>query len=506
MSLEYTAVPEIETKYESVRDGFLSGATQDLDFRREQLRDLYYAIADHEEELKQALHEDLHRSPIELEVLELNQVLGEIKLAIDKLDSWAADIPISGDIRFVGRNVLRPTPYGVVLVLGPWNYPYLCTLVPIVSAIAAGNTVLFKPTEIAVHSTLVLQRVLAVLDPRVLQVVVGSVEEASFILDNLSFDKIMLTGSGRVGKIVAAAAARSLTPLTLELGGKSPAIVTASASLARAAKRLAWAKFVNAGQTCIAPDYAIVDDRVADLFVAELKRAIEQLYPDDRDLAHIVSDPLFKRASALVGSSKGTVWQHGGSDEFSRRFPPTIVDDVSVEDSLMQDELFGPILPIIRVKTADFCSEACALVRRHDHPLALYIFATRKAEQTALINGTRSGAVTINDAVMQGGSSVIPFGGVGPSGQGRYHGKYGFDEFTFERPVVNQPNWAESLLAARYPPYTAFNALLLRLVSRPLRPGFTRRGPVRPTFFARVLSLVTSKYAMLVFIAYLLVR
>lgn len=485
-----TSTAQISSSYEAVSAGYKSGITRDLTYRRSQLRNLYYAILDRENEFKQALFEDLHRDPAETELLELNEILSEIALAIENLDSWAADKPLRGDIRYsMGSPFLRPTPYGVVLIIAPWNYPYLCSIVPIVSAIAAGNTVIFKPSEVVENSTRIMQSVLtSALDPQLLQVVLGGIDESTFLLNELRFDKIMLTGSTKVGKIVAAAAAQRLTPITLELGGKSPTIITASANIDLCSRRLAWAKFVNAGQTCIAPDYILVDSSVADEFVAKFKLQVQRMFADLSKFPHIVSQRLLERCEQLVKTTKGTVWQHGEAQDLF--FPPTLVDNVGLEDVLMQEEIFAPIFPIVRVPHDSFFADVDAIVAEHDYPLALYIFSTKKPEQERVLAATRSGAVMINDALMQGASPAIPFGGVGTSGQGRYHGKFGFDEFSFERPVVRQPNWVEKVIEARYPPYTNVHSLLLRLVSRPLRPSFSRSGPVGPWRKYRLVKLL----------------
>lgn len=489
--LEYTTSSAIEAKYQDVAAGFHSGVMHCLDFRREQLRNLYFALTDHEAELKQAVKADLHRNPGETEILEYNGILSEIVLAIESMDDWTAEkkLPaIPNDLRFaLNKAVLRKTPYGVVLIIGPWNYPLLCSIVPAISAIAAGNTVIMKPSELVPETARVLARVLeSALDPRVLQVVQGAIPETTQLLE-YKWDKIMLTGSGRVGKIVATAAANKLTPVCLELGGKSPAIITNSANIKLSAKRLAWAKFVNAGQTCIAPDYVLVEKSIAAEFVRELKAVIKRQYADigatgseSHEYGHIVSDPLFERAQNIVKASLAKEkWQWGVPNKASRFFPPTILyGDVSIEDASMSDELFNPIFPIIEI--SDVVSKACQIVKTyHDYPLALYVFTNKPEEAEKVLAETRSGSAMVNDAIQFGGSTIIPFGGVGHSGVGRYHGKFGFDEFTHERPVIYQPTWIERLLRARYPPYTSRNLKVLRYLSRPSRVSFGRTGKVK---------------------------
>ncbi|MBQ5153892.1 aldehyde dehydrogenase family protein, partial [Macrococcus caseolyticus] len=287
--------------------------------------------------------------------------------------------------------------------------------------------------------------------------------------------------------------------------GKSPAVITGSANIKVAAKRLAWAKLVNAGQTCVAPDYVLVEKSVAGEFVRELKSAIKRLYPDigatgseARDFGHIVSEPLFERAQNIVETSGAKEkWQWGVPNKASRFFPPTILyGDVSVDDSSMSDELFNPIFPIIEL--TDVVNKSHQIVKTyHDYPLALYVFSNKPEEQEKILVETRSGSVMVNDALQFGGSSVIPFGGVGHSGVGRYHGKYGFDEFTYERPVVHQPTWIEKLLTARYPPYTSRNVKSLRHLSRPGRVSFSRTGKVKSkSFFFWLVSLLVKKFGI----------
>lgn len=485
--LEYTPSAAIERKYKSVVNGFFSGVTKSVPFRQQQLRNLYYAVLDHEQELKDALYADLQRAPQETEILELNQIVAEASLAITNVESWSKPEKMGmlcKDIRFALSSCsIEKSPYGTVLIIGPWNYPYLCTLGPIIAAIAAGNSIMFKPSEITVNSTKILVQILeAALDETVFQVTVGGVEETTQLL-GYKWDKIMLTGSTKVGKIVARSAAESLTPCCLELGGKSPLVVTKNADLKLIAKRAAWGKLVNSGQTCIAPDYAIVEHEVADEFQFRMQEAIKELYPtleiegSSPDYAKIVSERNFGRINTLVSETKGTVWQICEPNKETLFYPPTLVRGVDVTDSLMQEELFGPVLPIIEVE--DVIGSAPLLIGNYnDTPLVVYICTADKREQTELVSRIRAGAVCINDCLIQGGSPALPFGGVGSSGCGKYHGKYGFDEFSTTRAVVNQSKLAELVLNARYPPYTKFNGNLVRWVSRPLQKNFPREGAV----------------------------
>lgn len=482
---------EISAKHTRLVNAFESGITRPIEARRQQLRKLYFAIADNEEALKESLVKDLYRSPIETEILELHLIYAEIELAIKNLGKWSADQSVWGDIRVAAaRPKLKKSPYGAVLILGPWNYPLLSAVVPLTSAIAAGNTVLLKPTEMAPHSTDLLCSILGkYLDPNVFQSVKGSVPESTYLL-SLKWDKIMVTGSCGVGKIVATAAAKNLTPVILELGGKSPVIVTANADLQIAAKRIAWGKFINAGQTCIAPDYVLVDSRVEKQFVQQFIKETTKIYQtmdkNNRDFAHIVNNKLWHRMDDLVKRTKGQIaFQHGSPDEESRFYPPTLVTDVQMDDVLMEEEIFGPILPVIAVDQV--VQNASRLVAQNDHPLALYIFTNDEKEADRIVNTTRSGAVLINDTVLHGGSTGVPFGGVGSSGTGRYHGKYGFDEFTHERPILTQPLVLEKFMKARYPPYSFSKLRALRRLGRG-NPRFSRQGSLEDSFLKRVLE------------------
>lgn len=504
---DYTKPDKIISKYDTIVKGFDSGKTLDIEFRKEQLRNLYYAIKDHEQLLVDALIKDFHRAPFETEFLELHGVYAEINLAISNLDKWAADEPLGFDVRMMmSRPVLRRQPYGSVLIFGPWNYPYLCAIVPVVSALAAGNTVVLKPTEMAPYSSEVVASILErALHPAIFQVVLGSVAESSLLLEQ-KWDKIMVTGSCNVGKIVATAAAKNLTPVVLELGGKSPAIVSRSANIKLAARRIAWGKFSNSGQTCIAPDYVIIDKDVKDKFIAEMIKALKHFYPnltkDTEDWTHIATDRLWERAGKLIETTKGKIeFQWGKPDKASKFYPPTVVSGVGTDDSLMAEEIFAPLLPIIAVN--DVNTDALPLVRENDFPLAAYVFSTDSKQADWLLARIRSGAAVVNDCVVQGGSSTIPFGGIKNSGAGRYHGKFGFDEFSHARPLLRQPNFIEALLHGRYAPYRASNLKNLRFLGVPSE-WFPRQGPVRRSLLGRLMRCRKVQVLILIVIALIL--
>lgn len=496
----HTSEQDILAKYGRVRDAFASGKTLDIDYRLTQIRNLYYGILDNMEMLKDALYEDFHRNRDETEFLELQGVFGEIDLAMNNLPKWVKEEPAGGgDLRVLSaRPVVQRQPYGTVLIVSPWNYPYLLSLSPIISAIAAGNTIIFKPTEVAPNSTRALTKVLeASLDPDVLQVVNGAVPEATFVLKQ-KFDKILFTGNTAVGRIMAQAAAKHLTPVCLELGGKSPVLVSKCANVPLAARRVAWGKFVNAGQTCVAPDYVLVEKEVKDEFVKELKKAVESFYPqldeNQKDFAHISSERMFNRLNEIVKTTEGTIeFQLGKADPATRFLPPTVVSNVQPTDSLMKEELFGPLLPILTVN--DIRNEGVPFVRdNHDTPLALYVFSSDKKKADEILKNTRSGGAIVNDTILHVGVLGAPFGGIGESGMGQYHGKWGFDEFTHARTVLRQPWYAEYLIGLRYPPYNSKKVKLLGRLSGG-NVWYTRNGPVRRSLLRR---LFTGKYLLLV--------
>jgi aldehyde dehydrogenase (NAD+) len=486
-----TSNEEIDRKVEIVRKGYRSDKTLSIDYRLDQLRNLYFAVQENAEMLKEAFYKDMHRSPYETESLELHGIYAEIDLAINKLPEWAADEKVSGGTKFMTANPkLTKIPFGNVLIISPWNYPFFLAFVPIANAIAAGNTVVFKPTEVIPNSTQAVTKILeSALDPEVCQVVNGAVPETSYLLEK-QFDKIMVTGSCRLGKIVAQAAAKYTTPCILELGGKSPVFVGKSANLKVSADRIVWGKLVNAGQTCVAPDYVLIDKAVKDEFLKHVKNAIDRFYPqlnaDSPDYAHIPNERLFDRLDGLLADTKGKIIVGGERDKSRLYISPTIVDNVKADDPLMEDELFSPILPIVPVD--DIVEEGIDFVRTyHDTPLALYVFSNNKKEADSIIRRTRSGGAIINDVLLHVGTNNLPFGGIGKSGHGAYHGKAGFDAFSHQRALLNQPFWADMIMKLRYPPYTPAKANMMANTSVP-KPWYKRTGSVRRCWITRLIK------------------
>lgn len=488
-----TPLELIPKKVAQVTNGFKSHKTLSLEFRREQLRNLYYAIYDNMDLLKETLKLDLNKSSLEANLSELAYVLKEIYYFIDNLDRLAE--PESAPIEFFMRPStanIEKHPLGTVLVISPWNYPVLLSLSPVASAIAAGNTVVLKVSELSPHTSRAIVMLLqAHLDPEIFVGITGAIPESTALLKE-KFDKIMYTGNGNVGRVVARAATNNLTPVILELGGKSPAIITKNANLYLAARRLLWGKQMNAGQTCVAPDYILIEESIKDSFIKELKLAHDEFYPNDLDkdtewYGHIINKKHYNRLKEILNTTKGKIVVGGGTDDSSKFIAPTFIEGITSTDSLMQDEIFGPLIGIITVADVD---EAITFIEReHDTPLALYIFSNDVKEQREIVSKTRSGAVGINDPMVHVSLMNAPFGGVGQSGYGAYHGKDGFEAFSHRRTVFSQSAIIEPLFGMRYPPYNKSKETQYRLVAMPPKPWFARKGPVRKSLFRRLFTL-----------------
>ncbi|KAF5094535.1 hypothetical protein DV451_005001 [Geotrichum candidum] len=488
-----TPLELIPKKVAQVTNGFKSHKTLSLEFRREQLRNLYYAIYDNMDLLKETLKLDLNKSSLEANLSEIAYVLKEIYYFIDNLDRLAE--PESAPIEFFMRPStanIEKHPLGTVLVISPWNYPVLLSLSPVASAIAAGNTVVLKVSELSPHTSRAIVMLLqAHLDPEIFVGITGAIPESTALLKE-KFDKIMYTGNGNVGRVVARAATNNLTPVILELGGKSPAIITKNANLYLAARRLLWGKQMNAGQTCVAPDYILIEESIKDSFIKELKLAHDEFYPNDLDkdtewYGHIINKKHYNRLKEILNTTKGKIVVGGGTDDSSKFIAPTFIEGITSTDSLMQDEIFGPLIGIITVADVD---EAITFIEReHDTPLALYIFSNDVKEQREIVSKTRSGAVGINDPMVHVSLMNAPFGGVGQSGYGAYHGKDGFEAFSHRRTVFSQSAIIEPLFGMRYPPYNKSKETQYRLVAMPPKPWFARKGPVRKSLFRRLFTL-----------------
>ncbi len=430
---------------------FRTGKTLSPAFRREQLGRLKAALIAREQELLMALKADLNKSPFEAFATELGMVHEELNAAIQNVERWAAPrrVPLSL-LHFPASGHILPEPYGVALIMAPWNYPVQLTLNPLIAALAAGNCAVVKPSAYAPHVSAVLAYLLRGLYPeKYVAVVEGGREENTALLEQ-EFDTIFFTGSVEVGKVVMEAAARHLTPVTLELGGKSPVIVDRSANLRLAARRILWGKTVNSGQTCVAPDYVLADRQILDGLLKAMRIELKRLWGvsplSNPDYPCIVNEKHFQRLLGLMRDEHAFLG--GGFDSGTLRIEPTVLDSVTLDSPVMKEEIFGPLLPVLPYDTLD---EAIGVVTGRPKPLALYLFTNDRAVEQRVLREVSFGGGCVNDTVMHLVSTRLPFGGVGASGMGRYHGKYGFDTFSHEKSIVRKSNCLDVPL--RYPPY-----------------------------------------------------
>jgi aldehyde dehydrogenase (NAD+) len=468
-----TPTSEISEIVDRTRDAFRAGTTKPLEWREATLRRLRDLVVEREADVLAALRTDLGKPAFEGWVTEVGFVVAELEHTLTHLRSWARPRRVPTPVVFQpGRSEIVPEPLGVVCVIAPWNYPLQLLVLPVAAAISAGNAVVAKPSEVAPATAAVMGELLDALGTEAVTVVQGGVEETTELLAQ-RFDHVFYTGNGAVGRVVMKAAAEHLTPVTLELGGKSPAVVTKEAKVDLAARRIVWGKFVNAGQTCIAPDYVLVErdvhDRLVDALVAEIRRAYGDDPRSSRDYGRIVSDRHLGRLEKLLEC--GTVVTGGVVDHDDRYVAPTVVTGVTRDDPVMQEEIFGPILPVIAVDSVD---DAAAFVRADDHPLALYVFTESDVEVDAVLAGTSSGGVCVNGTLFHITNPHLPFGGVGPSGMGAYHGKFGFDTFSHQRSVHRRSTSVDPPVL--YPPYTALKE---RVVRAGMRAGDPRDAVAR---------------------------
>lgn len=450
-----TGRAEAEKAVGELRETFRSGRTRPLAWRRAQLAGLARLLSEREADIAAAVKEDLHRSPMGTFMGDVAPVRAEIKHTLASLDRWARPDKVAVPFaQLPGRARSVPEPKGVVLIIGAWNFPVLLTLQPLVSALAAGNTAVVKPSELSPHTAALLADLLAsYVDPDAVRVVNGDSFAGAALLEQ-QFDHIFFTGSARVGRIVAEAAARRLTPFTLELGGKCPVVVTADADLDVAARRIAWAKCVNAGQACIAPDYVLVEDAVRPAFVERLLWELASAGQDEP--ARIVNDEHFQRLLALREGHGGEV-SRGAYDPRTRRMAPVLVTDPDPDSGLMREEIFGPLLPVLSVPDVQAAIE---FVNDRPKPLALYVFSESDSTAERVVNSTSSGSVLVNHLLYQLLVPDLPFGGVGGSGLGAYHGRHGFETFSHRKSVLKKPSRPDFSFA--YPPYGPLARRILR--------------------------------------------
>jgi aldehyde dehydrogenase (NAD+) len=446
-----------------LRASFAGGRTRPLEFRLRQLEGLARFLKDREGEIEAALGQDMGRPAFEVYPAEIAMIAAEIGLTRKKLRSWVkpqrVSTPLVGQ---PGRSRVYREPLGVVLIIGPWNYPIQLLILPLVGAIAAGNCAILKPSELApATSSLIASRLPEYVDGECVRVVEGGVPETTELLAE-QFDHIFYTGNGTVARIVMEAAAKHLTPVTLELGGKSPCIVDRNTDLDIAARRIVWGKFYNAGQTCVAPDYVLAHESIEDALLSRMKQTIRDFFGDDprqrSDFGRIVNARHHRRLTRLLEAS-GQVVAGGDVDEKDRYIAPTILRNVPATAAVMADEIFGPILPVLRVKNVD---EAIAFVNARPKPLALYLFTNDRAVEASVIERTSSGGVTVNHTLLHIAIPSLPFGGVGPSGMGAYHGRATFETFSHRKAVLLKPTWLDPWFF--YPPYNSAKKLWVRRV------------------------------------------
>lgn len=458
-----TDIDAIADAIDRVREGFTDGVVRAVSDRETQLRQLRRMLVEHEDVFAAALASDLGKSSLEAYSTEIGYMIGEIDHALRHIRAWTQPQRVKLPLHLrPGSARIMQEPMGTVLVIAPWNYPLQLLLAPLVPALAAGNTAVLKPSEVASATAgAIAQLVPRYLDERAVQVITGGVPETTALLSH-AWDHIFYTGNGTVGRIVMRAAAEHLTPVTLELGGKSPAIVTDSADVDVSARRIAWGKFVNAGQTCVAPDYVLVHDDLHDRFIAGLRSSIRRFYGSDpatsADFGRIINERHHARLTALLDAGGFDEVAVGGDhDVASRYLAPTVLTGVEPGAAVMEEEIFGPILPVIAYHDLD---EAIAFVNARPKPLALYVFADRATAVDRVLTHTSAGGVTVNHTLLHLAVNDLPFGGVGASGMGAYHGEAGFRVFSHAKPVMHRPTKPDPGLA--YPPYSALKQKLLR--------------------------------------------
>lgn len=438
-----------ELKYEDVvrilenqDEFFYTHKTKDIDFRIEQLKKLKIAIKKYEDKIYNALYKDLRKHKVESYATEIGLIYKSIEDAIKNIKKWSKDKKVNTPIFLLpGKSIIRYEPYGKVLIIGPFNYPFQLLIEPLVGVIASGNCAVLKPSELSSHvSQVVTDMINETFDENYIACVQGGIETNTSLL-NANFDYIFFTGSVSVGKIVMEAAAKNLTPVTLELGGKSPVIVDKNTNIKTTAKKLIWGKTINVGQTCIAPDYVYAHEDIKDELISEIKIAIEELYGKDvyvsDSYGRIINQRHFNRLKSILDEDKDKI-VYGGTHNMDDNFiEPTIIDISNREVASMREEIFGPILPIMTYNNLDKVIDD---INKHDKPLALYLFTEDKYIEQKVINSTSSGGVTINDIILHVSNPNLPFGGVGPAGMGSYHGEDSFKTFSHKRSILKKSN------------------------------------------------------------------
>ncbi|HCV1781065.1 TPA: aldehyde dehydrogenase [Staphylococcus aureus] len=443
----------MEQKFYDSKAFFNTQQTKDISFRKEQLKKLSKAIKSYESDILEALYTDLGKNKVEAYATEIGITLKSIKNARKELKNWTktknVDTPL---YLFPTKSYIKKEPYGTVLIIAPFNYPFQLVFEPLIGAIAAGNTAIIKPSELTPNVARVIKRLInETFDANYIEVIEGGIEETQTLI-HLPFDYVFFTGSENVGKIVYQAASENLVPVTLEMGGKSPVIVDETANIKVASERICFGKFTNAGQTCVAPDYILVHESVKDDLITALSKTLREFYGQNiqqsPDYGRIVNLKHYHRLTSLLNSEQMNIVFGGHSDEDERYIEPTLLDHVTSDSAIMQEEIFGPILPILTYQSLD---EAIAFIHQRPKPLSLYLFSEDENATQRVINELSFGGGAINDTLMHLANPKLPFGGVGASGMGRYHGKYSFDTFTHEKSYIFKSTRLES--GVHLPPY-----------------------------------------------------
>ena len=455
---------EVQELVAKQREFFLSGKTMPLGYRIHALKLLKQAIIENENKISEAIRKDLGKSSTEGFMCEIGLVLSEISYMLRHIRRFAKDKTVYTNLaQFASRSYVKSVPYGVTLIISPWNYPFLLSIEPLVDALAAGNTAIIKPSEYSSATSEVISELISKIFPReYVAVVTGGKEESIYLLDQ-KFDYIFFTGSQAVGKYVMSKASNNLTPVTLELGGKSPCIVDDTAKISLAAKRIVFGKFLNCGQTCVAPDYILCSTKVKDELISCIKIEIKKQFGENplenENYGKIINAKHFERITNMIDTDK--IICGGRYDEKSLRIEPTVLDNVTLSDDVMQEEIFGPILPVMTYESLD---EVVSLVNNREKPLALYMFSENKKNISKITTNCFYGGGCVNDVVIHLATSNMGFGGVGESGMGAYHGKTGFDTFSHKKSIVDKKTFID--LPMRYQPYSLLSEKLMRMFLR----------------------------------------
>ena len=441
---------------------FNSNSTKQVSHRIETLKKLKNVLKENEQELYTAIYTDFKKSEFETYLTELSLIYNELNGAIRNLKKWSKQRRVRTNLaNFPAKSYIIPEPLGTVLVISAWNYPYQIALIPAISALAAGNTVVIKPSEIPNNTSIILAKIInSNFNSNYLTVIEGGVKTTTELLQQ-KWDKIFFTGSTPVGKIVYKAAAENLTPVTLELGGKSPTFVLADCNIKITAKRIVWAKFLNAGQTCIAPDYLLVEEKIKEQLLLALKKEIESAYPDIKEVqenyVQIVNERNFNRLEQLIPTEK--IYHGGETNRENRSISPTLLHNINFDNSIMQDEIFGPILPVISFKNLEDVIEK---IKEREKPLSLYVYSKNKKIIKKILHKISFGGGAINESLVHYSNPNLPFGGVGASGIGNYHSKAGFDTFTHYKSILHKTSWLEPNI--KYTPFTKLKMRILKFI------------------------------------------